>query len=247
MAEIQRRCMGCMHEIDDVRVCPYCGYDDDTPYSNSFLRPKTVLKDRYLIGKALRSNGEGITYIAYDLIINTVVEIREYFPDQLSERGEEDGEIVILPGSEAQFKALLSDFHDLYASLQKMRTLTALCNVYDVFEANNSLYAVLEHVQGVSLNRYIQDNAGQLEWSRVAELILPLLKSIGAMHGQQMIHRGISPDTIYVTKKGELKLCGFCISSARNVKSEISPELFAGYTAPEQYSANVLQGTWTDV
>lgn len=58
MAEIQRRCMGCMHEIDDVRVCPYCGYDDDTPYSNSFLRPKTVLKDRYLIGKALRSNGE---------------------------------------------------------------------------------------------------------------------------------------------------------------------------------------------
>ena len=33
MGDIKRRCIGCMREIEDVQVCPYCGYDEKTAIS----------------------------------------------------------------------------------------------------------------------------------------------------------------------------------------------------------------------
>ena len=46
--------------------CPHCGYQEGMPYSMTYLRPGTVLKERYLIGKVADKNSEGATYIAYD-------------------------------------------------------------------------------------------------------------------------------------------------------------------------------------
>lgn len=248
MGDTKRRCIGCMKEIDDVRVCPYCGFDDETPISKDYLRPRTLLKDRYLVGKPLRYNGEGVSYIGYDLSIDAVVEIREYFPDQLCTRSDDGSqELVINQGCETQFKALLIDFMELNETLIKMRTLTSLEQTYEVFEENNTSYAIKEHIAGVQLAQYLQDHAGDLGWDETFVLFEPLLKNIQAMHAYQILHRGISPETIRVTKSGEIKLCDFCIASARNIKTEISSQIYLGYAAPEQFSSSVYQGTWTDV
>ncbi len=248
MGDIKRRCIGCMKEIENVQVCPYCGYNEKTPISKDYLAPRTLLNDRYLIGKPLRYNGEGVTYIAYDLVVDSVVEVREYFPDKLCTRSDDGSQdLVIIPGFEAQFKALLIDFAELNEGLIKMRTLTSIEQTYEVFEANNTVYAIKEHVQGVTFAQFLTENAGELDWEETYALFEPLLKNISAMHAYQILHRGISPDTIRVTKRRELKLCDFCISSARNVKTEISAQIFMGYAAPEQFSSSVYQGTWTDV
>lgn len=45
----------------------------------------------------------------------------------------------------------------------------------------------------------------------------------------------------------ELKLTGFCISAARTTNTEIACEIFSGYAAPEQYTNDEMNGTWTDV
>ena len=248
MGDIKRRCIGCMKEIENVQVCPYCGYNEKTPISKDYLAPRTLLNDRYLIGKPLRYNGEGVTYIAYDLVVDSIVEVREYFPDKLCTRSDDGSQdLVIIPGFETQFKALLIDFAELNEGLIKMRTLTSIEQTYEVFEANNTVYAIKEHVQGVTFAQFLTENAGELDWEETYALFEPLLKNISAMHAYQILHRGISPDTIRVTKRRELKLCDFCISSARNVKTEISAQIFMGYAAPEQFSSSVYQGTWTDV
>lgn len=62
-----------------------------------------------------------------------------------------------------------------------------------------------------------------------------------------IIHRGISPQTILVTEKNELKLIDFQISAGRTTGTEIACEMYPGYSAPEQYSSAEWQGTWTDV
>ena len=41
-------------------------------------------------------------------------------------------------------------------------------------------------------------------------------------------------------------ISGFCIPAARTADSEISATLYFGYSAPEQYSSNSWQGSWTD-
>ena len=242
-----KRCYGCMKEIGNNTVCPYCGYIEGTPHIPTYLPPGTLLQQRYQIGKLLRYNGEGASYIAFDQVIESIVEIREYLPDTLANREENHLNVHVIAGCETQYKALMSDFIELNQSLSKMRTLTHLVQVYEVFEENNTVYAVHEHVDGMTLREYLTENAGELSWNEAQTMFLPLLNTLSVLHGMNIIHRGISPETIFVTAKKELKLGGFCISATRAARTELAAEMFAGYAAPEQYSASSWHGSWTDV
>ena len=71
-----QRCISCMKEIGNNNVCPYCGYIEGSPSLSAYLQPKTVLDQRYIVGKLLSYNGEGATYIAFDTVIEAAVEIR---------------------------------------------------------------------------------------------------------------------------------------------------------------------------
>jgi len=47
-------CMGCMREKNEgVIKCLKCGYVDGSPFLPSYLPPRTVLQERYLVGKFL--------------------------------------------------------------------------------------------------------------------------------------------------------------------------------------------------
>ena len=46
-------------------VCPKCGSPFDLSPKNALqLKPRTMLRDQYLIGRALGHGGFGITYLA---------------------------------------------------------------------------------------------------------------------------------------------------------------------------------------
>lgn len=64
-----------------AKVCPNCGYVENTPSLPSYIIPGTVLHERYLVGKLLSSNGQGATYIAYDTAVSCKVLLNEYMPD----------------------------------------------------------------------------------------------------------------------------------------------------------------------
>ncbi len=243
-----KRCLGCMKEIGNNTVCPYCGYIEGTPHLPTYLEPGTILQERYVVGKLLSYNGEGATYIAFDKSLESIVELREYLPDALANREENSSNVHIIAGCETQYKALMAEFIELSNMMTKFRTLTHVIQVYEVFEANNTVYAIHEHVDGcVPLRQYLMQNAGELNWQEAVKMFTPLMTTLGVLHASNIIHRGISPETILVTKRNELKLDGFCISACRAAKSELSAQLFAGYAAPEQYSTSSWHGPWTDV
>ena len=106
---------------------------------------------------------------------------------------------------------------------------------------------VYEDVSGVTLTRYLMDNAGELSWEETENLFLPLLYTVKLLNANGIVHRGISPDNILVTDSRELKLKGVCTSAVRAINTEIRSELFAGYAAPEQYEKCSSHGEWTDV
>ena len=148
----------------------------------------------------------------------------------------------------AQYKALMAEYTELNKSLAKMRSLSShLTPTLDLFAENNTTYAVYEYIEGVKLVDYLKENAGELSWSEVSAMFPPLFTTLSLVHNAGVLHRGISPETIYVTDKGELKLTDFCISGVRTINTELKTEIFPGYAAPEQYSAASRQGTWTDV
>ena len=242
-----QRCISCMKEIGTNNVCHHCGYIEGSPFLPDYLPPKTMLNQRYIIGKLLSYNGEGAVYIAFDTVIESAVEIREYMPDSLCTRERSSLSVVANQGREAQYKALMSDFMDLMHQLTKIRTLTTVVQAYEVFEENNTAYAVFEHIEGITLRQYLNDHAGEISWEEANKIFFPLFGTLAALHSSNIFHRGISPETILLNSKGEVKLSGFSISSLRAAGTELSPQLFSGYAAPEQYSSNSWHGTWTDV
>ena len=240
-------CMGCMNELDENGQCPYCSYSDNIPHLQAYLAPRTVLDNRYIVGKMLSYNGEGASYICYDMVAKCKRVIREYMPDTLCERDSETQKIIVNPDCLAKYKTFMSEFADVNKVLSRMRNLNHIVTAVDMFSENNTTYVVLEYAEGVSLKKFLQSNKGFLTWEQVKKLFVPLFTTLSIIHNAGIIHRGISPENIIVAPDGELKLTGFCISSIRTSNTGLIPEFYSGYTAPEQYSSLEWQGTWTDV
>ncbi len=240
-------CMGCMCDKTYDGPCKLCGYSDDTPCIPSYLRPKTFLNERYIIGKVISYNGEGAVYIGFDTATGTKVTIKEFMPDTLCTRKKGEDEITVNSDMMPLYKTYLSEFVDLNKTLMKSRGMTHLQTVLDVFAENNTAYVVFEFISGIPLSTYLANSSGELTWEQIKELFPPIFTTLSLVHAAGVIHRGISLSTIYVTDKLELKLTGFSISAARTTNTEIACEIFGGYAAPEQYTNDDWNGTWTDV
>ena len=240
-------CYGCMEPLDGEAVCPHCGYEQNTACLANYLKPGTILHERYLIGKALESNGEGVTYLAYDTSTDCKVLVREYLPEQLCSRVPDSTLVNVNYDHLAQYKALMAEYTELNKALARLRNLSHLNPALDLVSENNTTYAVYEYLEGRSLLNYLKENAGELSWNTVRRIFPPLFTSLSLLHNAGVLHRGLSPETIFVTDKGELKLRDFCISAVRTNDTELDAQLFDGYAAPEQYFADRQQGTWTDV
>lgn len=239
-------CMGCMNDKTYEGPCRLCGYSDSDPCIPTYLVPKTFLNERYIVGKLISYNGEGAVYIGYDIVTNSRVTIKEFMPDTLCSRMKGETDISVNADNSALYKTYMSEFADLHRSLMKLRGMAHIQAVLDIFYENGTCYAVLEFISGISLKTFLENSAGELSWEQVKELFPPILTTLSLIHAAGIIHRGISPQTIFVTDKMELKLAGFCISAERTTNTEIACEMFSGYAAPEQYT-NEINGTWTDV
>ena len=232
-----------------VNVCPHCGYDDRTPSDPMYITPGTILHDRYLVGVLIENNGEGASYAGYDMSTECRVLLREYMPISLCTRVKDKATISVNYNNLAKYKAFMAEYTELNKSLARLRNDSNINPVLDMFAENNTTYTVFEHIEGVKMLDYLKENAGELSWEQVSRLFPPLFTTIGRLHNAGIIHRAISPDTVYMTNKGELRLTGFCISPVRTANAGLEYELFKGYAAPEQYSASISsrQGSWTDV
>lgn len=243
-------CYKCMETYESHKTaCPHCGYAEETMHNSMYITPGTILHERYLVGVLESYNGEGATYIGYDKVIGCKVLIREYMPINLCIRVKGKPTISVNYNNLAKYKAFMAEYTELNKSLARLRNNTNIAPVLDMFAENNTTYTIFEYIEGKKLVDYLKENAGELSWSEVTKLFPPLFTTIGILHNAGITHRAVSPDTVYITEKGELRLHGFCVSAVRTANAGLEYELFRGYAAPEQYSSSSSsrQGSWTDV
>jgi len=246
MNESLTLCPGCMNAPADEYGCSVCGYIAGSPANPLHLPAGSVLAERYMVGSVHKKDGEGYTYIARDRVTDRRVWVREYLPDALAGRNRRTLEAVARAGSETQFKSLRGDFLEIAACLQHTDAPDGILPVIDHFEQHNTAYAVYPYLEGITLAGYLQTGAA-LDWEQTHLLFLPVLSSLSALHEKGVIHRGISPETLFLDTEGNLLLTDFLVAPARILKSELNANICAGYAAPEQYSLSSWQGTWTDV
>lgn len=241
-------CMSCMEEIGDLKECPHCGFHSDSQQIAPYLPIRTVLGNRYLVGKLLEYNGDGATYMGLDLSTRQPINIREFFPLDIAERDPKTLAVKATADNETFFNECLQSFIEMWRKIMRLSGLSALIKVQDILEGNGTCYAVTENLNGITLREYLlNNNLGYISWEKARPLLMPVLSTLGTLHTSGIIHRGISPSTLIVAEDGKIRITGFSIDLVRSARGQLKSQLFTGYAAFEQYGYEGRQGPWTDI
>lgn len=248
---MSKYCCHCLNEIQDGdSVCPFCKLDqiDEVPVHH--IAVGTVLRERYVVGKAIGEGGFGITYIGKDLLLNIKVAIKEFFPNGYVNRNNTVSMAVY--GSTSEDRRSVFDKGKerfLYEAriLAMFSKEPGIVDVKDFFETNNTAYIVMEYLEGQTLKQLLVQK-GRYTPEEIWTMLTPVMRSLSEIHKCDLIHRDISPDNIMCVDN-TLKLLDF--GAARNVSAaankSLSVMLKPGYAPEEQYRSKGKQGAWTDV
>ena len=240
-------CPYCLSELSErTAACPQCGgrFEGRNPVGT--LPVGTVLGGRYTVGEIEQVDGEGILYRGAENHGRFRVTIKEYLPLTLAAERGTDATLRPKLGSEVLFKTTRMDFADLYRSIQRITPANGLEAVLDVFEENNTVYAVMENPGGVPLGRWLETHPGRVSPEQVCAMLQPVFDGVAAMHQVGLVHRGICPENIRVLENGRARLTGYATVGLRTAGSGLHEQLYEGYSAPEQYSTAEFEGRYTD-
>ncbi|MCZ2149804.1 MAG: protein kinase [Bryobacterales bacterium] len=249
--DVAELCMGCMEPRGAGDTCEHCGYREGTePDSPLHLHPRTELHGQYLIGKVLGHGGFGITYLGWDLNLARKIAIKEYLPSGVAVRTGANSEVIPFSGdSRKDFEYGLERYLDEARTVARFQTHPSVVSVLNFFRANGTAYLVMEYLEGTTFERYLDSHGGKTTVDTILTIMAPVLEALGSVHQQGILHRDISPDNIYITRKWQIKVLDFGAARyALGQKSRnLSVILKEGYAPVEQYHSKGNQGPWTDV
>lgn len=240
-------CMGCMRDIGGKTVCPSCGFDNSEKQHPPFLPYGTVLADRYVVGAGLDTNGESTRYICLDKKTNEVLIVCEFLPIGLFSRDENTTEVKVNYEDRLVYNKLKDDFINYHRILSELKELTALLNVLNIFEENNTAYIIEENEDLIPFEEYIERSNGHLEWDIARPLFMPVISALEALHKRGVGHYAIAPKNMYITASGKIKISGLATESERKRGTALKSQLFSGAAAPEQYDDNFPLDDITDI
>lgn len=251
--KIENLCINCMKEKPSQEgKCPYCGFDASAAsIPPHHLAPFVILAGKYLVGTAIGEGGFGITYIGMDLNLEMRVAIKEYYPNGCAVRDMSGSSTVQSYSGEQRtyFEAGREKFINEARVMAKFVDLPNIVTVKEFFKENHTAYIVMEYVDGKTLKSYLKEKGGRISAKETLAMMRPVIKALGQVHKNNLIHRDISPDNIMIQKDGTIKLLDF--GGARDFGSadakSLSIMLKPGYAPEEQYRTHGEQGPWTDV
>ncbi len=250
MVDVETLCLGCMTEVAKNEICAHCGYPESVERNPIALPERTLLNDRFYVGAVLgKPGGYGITYLAWDLTLQTTAAIKEYLPQRLASRKPGDTEITPVSTDDAiVYTEGLEEFLDEARTLVRF-SHPNIVRVRDFFQQNNSAYLVMDYYAGMSLSEHLKQRSAAMTQAEAIDLITPVLDGLATVHELGYLHRDIKPANIYIAAEKTPILLDF--GAARHSLGEetesLSVILTPGYAPFEQYFRKGKQGPWTDI
>ncbi|WP_302186323.1 PASTA domain-containing protein [uncultured Ruminococcus sp.] len=240
-------CMGCMQELNGSVICPNCHFDNSEVQSAPFLPFGTELAGRYVTGTGLETNGESTRYIAFDKQTGDVVIVTEFLPIGLFSRDEGQTELKVNYDDRLAFNKLRDEFISYFRIISELKDLSALTNIVDVFEENNTAYAIEEKEDLIPFEEYIERSNGHLDWDIARPLFMPVISALEALHKRGVGHYAVAPKNLFITASGKIRMAGYATENERKRGTALKSQLFSGAAAPEQYEDNFPLDDITDI
>ncbi len=247
-----KRCYSCFSSFsDEFMVCPHCGaVASPRPKEPIYLYPGSVLADRYMIGEAIGQGGFGIIYKAWDLKLETIVAIKEFYVSKLVTRAEGIPDLIVSRKAQEEFIYRKKRFLAEARTMAKFGTHKNIPNVFEFFEANNTAYIVMELLEGVALNDYLAQVGGKLDTDFAIMIAEEVGKALISMHQEKIIHRDVAPDNIFICSGKDIKIKLLDLGAAKlsdETDEYIDIILKPGYSPVEQYDNTKNIGPWSDI
>lgn len=240
-------CMGCMQELNGSVICPNCHFDNSEVQSAPFLPFGTELAGRYVTGTGLETNGESTRYIAFDKQTGDVVIVSEFLPIGLFSRDEGQTELKVNYDDRLAFNKLKDEFISYFRIISELKDLSALTKIVDVFEENNTAYAIEEKEDLIPFEEYIERSNGHLDWDIARPLFMPVISVLEALHKRGVGHYAVAPKNLFITASGKIRMSGYATENERKRGTALKSQLFSGAAAPEQYEDNFPLDDITDI
>ena len=249
-----RICPACFTPVGEgSAACPACGYDELQPGEGGWnlLKPGAILHGRYMVGRTLGQGGFGITYVGMDMLLNVKLAIKEYFPSGLAMRNPDSRTVMRVSEEVAEdFLRGMEKFIDESRTLARFEGNPCIVSVKDFFEERGTAYMVMTLLEGRTLMAHLKEKGGRLHFGEAFSILSPLMDALDEVHASGLIHRDISPDNIFLTRFGQVKLLDFGASKSAVAliqQRHHSVVLKKGYSPPEQYRGSRRLGPWSDV
>jgi serine/threonine protein kinase len=239
--------MGCMQELNGSTVCPHCHFDNSEVQPSPFLPLGTELSGRYVTGVGLDTNGESTRYIAYEKQTGNVVIVTEFLPIGLFSRDEGQTELKVNYDDRLTFNKLRDEFVSYFRIVSDLKDLSALTNIVDIFQENNTVYVVEEKEDLIPFEEYIERSNGRLDWDIARPLFMPVISALEALHKRGIGHYAVAPKNLFITTSGKIRMSGYATENERKRGTALKSQLFSGAAAPEQYEENFPLDDITDI
>lgn len=214
------------------------------------LKPGVILKERYKIEEVIGTGGFGITYRAWDPLLQSYVAIKEYYPSGIATRSADSSKVCVPVGQEQrEYHRGRIRFLKEAQDVARFQSEPNIVSIYDYLEENDTAYMVMEYLHGCTLKQYIREHGGRLDTDHILHICLSVLDALAVVHKAGMIHRDISPENIFICEDLTVKLIDFGAAKQVYLDGEqtMSVVLKPGYAPPEQYAKKDKQGPWTDI
>lgn len=118
-----------------------------------------------------------------------------------------------------------------------------IVKVLDVNFSDNIQYIVMEHIDGITLKEYIEQQ-GKVKWKEAVHFTVQILRALQHAHDNGIVHRDVKPQNAMLLEDGTIKVMDFGIARfARENGKTMSDKAIGSvhYISPEQ-----AQGDNTD-
>ena len=196
-------------------------------------------KNRYVIDRVLGQGSFGITYLAKCKTTFsgsmgtgtswTQVAVKEFFMRDLNTR---DGSTGFLNDSSQD--SIIGKYRRAF--VREARNLARLShpgivNVFEVIETNNTVYIVMEYIDGGSLDEYISSK-GRLTERESLTMFCGICSAVGFMHSHRMLHLDIKPKNIMLDEERHPLLIDFGLSKQYTENGEPESSTSIGLGTP---------------
>ena len=203
--------------------------------------------DNYLIEGVIGGGGFSIVYRAFDATIGESVVLKEYFPNMLSIRGDDNQIEPITSRKKSAFDVGMQQFFAEAHALSKISHPNVI-NIINVFRSNNTAYMVSKLQPGKDLRWMIKRCQGDLDQGFIQKVMPPIISGIDTLHANGILHLDVKPANILLRTEGGPLLLDFGASKTMSRQERFSSfqTLTPGFAPPEQHHKKEL-GPGSDI